>query len=191
MGCDIHAYTEWFDANTGNWYPGEPWLRGPHETDVPYELQEWCSDRHYNLFGWLADVRNGTWGEPLPYVPPRGLPSDCCIEIFEAYHDHSQSWISYSELWERWLMERNIMIKMSGTFHPTPEWLALPERERPAPTAYGSAGWSHEGEIKRHSWYESVEDLIGEYVNRIIDHMQRVLAENETDQVRMVFWFDS
>lgn len=66
MGCDIHAV---FQAKRGG-----AWV------DVPSSFEE---NRHYMLFAWLANVRNGygfagvlTHDPLLPISDPRGLPSD-------------------------------------------------------------------------------------------------------------------
>lgn len=66
MGCDIHAV---FQAKKdGKWQ------------DVP---STWDQGRHYFLFSWLADVRNGfgfagvpTYTPIKPIAMPRGLPED-------------------------------------------------------------------------------------------------------------------
>lgn len=66
MGCDIHGV---FQAKKdGKWQ------------DV---ASTWDQDRHYFLFSWLADVRNGfgfagvpTYTPIKPIAAPRGLPED-------------------------------------------------------------------------------------------------------------------
>lgn len=66
MGCDIHAV--WQARKDGKWVDVE---------------STWDQDRHYFLFSWLADVRNGHGFAGIPtYTPikpisqPRGLPDD-------------------------------------------------------------------------------------------------------------------
>lgn len=40
------------------------------------------SDRNYDAFGILANVRNGTWGQPTPFIDePRDLPDDMSAEL--------------------------------------------------------------------------------------------------------------
>lgn len=73
MGTDVHAI--WQAKKDGRWVDIE---------------SKWDQDRHYFLFAWLADVRNG-YGfagipthEPIqPIAPRRGLPAD-----FEGGEDH-------------------------------------------------------------------------------------------------------
>lgn len=70
MGTDIHTV---FQAKrNGKW------------EDIPSKFEE---NRHYFLFAWLADVRNGfgfagipTHTAILPISPPRGLPADFQID---------------------------------------------------------------------------------------------------------------
>jgi len=73
MGTDIHTIFQKKD--------GDKWV----DIDNPY-----TEDRHYLLFSWLADVRNGygfagvsTYIPITPISMPRGLPSD----FEDEYHD--------------------------------------------------------------------------------------------------------
>lgn len=62
MGTDIHTI---FQAKQNNeWY------------DIPHNYNE---QRHYSLFAWLADVRQGN-SYIKPISEPRGLPSDFQID---------------------------------------------------------------------------------------------------------------
>lgn len=91
MGCDIHAV---FQKQN----PDESW------TDIP--CSEWNQDRHYFLFAWLANVRNGfgfagvkTGNQIAPISEPRGLPED--FEVDDSYYqlgDHSHSWLTLQEI---------------------------------------------------------------------------------------------
>jgi len=69
MGTDIHAVVQ--AKKNGKW------------VDVP---SNWEQSRHYFLFAWLADVRNGRGfaGVPThtaitPIAEPRGLPEDFAV----------------------------------------------------------------------------------------------------------------
>lgn len=79
MGCDIHAVFQ--RRLEGEWI------------DVPSHFQE---DRHYMLFAWLANVRNGfgfagiPMHEPLtPISEPRGLPEG--FELGGKYGEEHQT----------------------------------------------------------------------------------------------------
>lgn len=75
MGCDIHGV--WQAKKEGKW------------VDI---ASEWEQNRHYYLFSWLANVRNGygfagvpTYSPVIPISKPRGLPEDFETEDSE-YH---------------------------------------------------------------------------------------------------------
>ena len=108
MGTDVHAV--WQAKKDGKWVDVE---------------STWDQDRHYVLFAWLADVRNGygfagiTTHDPIkPISKPRGTPPD-----FDAYKyegdtddapwlgDHSFSWLTADEILAA---ERPGTIKRSG-----------------------------------------------------------------------------
>lgn len=70
MGCDIHAI--WQAKKDGKWVDVE---------------STWEQDRHYFLFSWLANVRNGHGFAGIPtYTPikpisePRGYPDDFVVD---------------------------------------------------------------------------------------------------------------
>lgn len=70
MGCDVHGI--WQTKRDGKWVDVE---------------STWDQDRHYFLFSWLADVRNGhgfagipTYTPIKPIAQPRGYPADFEVE---------------------------------------------------------------------------------------------------------------
>jgi hypothetical protein len=70
MGTDVHAV--WQAKKGGKWAEVE---------------SKWEQDRHYLLFSWLANVRNGfgfagvpTYDAIKPIAMPRGYPSDFKVE---------------------------------------------------------------------------------------------------------------
>jgi hypothetical protein len=89
MGTDIHCV--WQKKNKDN-----SW------TDIQANYDE---DRHYYLFAWLADVRNGfgfagvRTHEPLvPIAEPRGLPADFQVDE-DYYHTASR------ETYPKWRLD--------------------------------------------------------------------------------------
>lgn len=120
MGCDIHMYGE--VRRQGRWQPLLParlvtWSKEDREAGK----QEWpalYSDRNYNVFGILANVRNGsgfagieTGAGFVPISDPRGLPEDLSDEYRAAiadeddskvprlwFGDHSETHLSLKEL---------------------------------------------------------------------------------------------
>lgn len=113
MGCDIHLYVErkvdgvWQSAD--QWEPNEYADEGEDGLEIPYQ-KRFYSGRNYDLFGILADVRNGrgfagvdTGDGYVPMDDPRGLPEDVSPQV-KADSDHwgsdghSHSWFTVSEL---------------------------------------------------------------------------------------------
>lgn len=93
MGTDVHASFHYRAKNdeTG----ADEWRFCEHN----YE-----GDRHYHLFSWLADVRNGygfagvpTGNAIKPLSEPRGLPDDCIFwpSPKTAYKYESPEWRNY------------------------------------------------------------------------------------------------
>lgn len=87
MGCDIHTCPEKRDAN-GTWV----------EVDMRPEV---FGGRDYDLFGFLADVRNYSAVDPI--AAGRGLPDDSPLATSEYWNTpfdeyHSVSWVALSEL---------------------------------------------------------------------------------------------
>jgi hypothetical protein len=91
MGTDVHAVIQVRSTNS------QPWKSVP--------LPGWDQGRHYFLFAWLADVRNGkgfagiVTGEAIrPLSAPRGIPPD-----FEMSEDtHPCSWVTARETFRRY-----------------------------------------------------------------------------------------
>lgn len=94
MGCDIHAV---FQAK-----------RNDKWADVP--SPKWDQDRHYFLFAWLANVRNGygfagvpTHTAITPISEPRGYPPDFDVDddehptTMEAIDPKRRGWMEDDE----------------------------------------------------------------------------------------------
>ena len=85
MGCDIHSYAERREG--GRW--------------VELPKMEPFGEQSYNVFGWLAGVRN--YSAVAPISEPRGLPADMSAATAKHYDDwrgaaHSESWLTVAEL---------------------------------------------------------------------------------------------
>ena len=120
MGTDIHGIMQ--AKKDGKW------------VDIPHNYDE---DRHYALFAWLGNVRNGfgfagiKTHEPLkPLSDRRGLPADFehvdyghqttadCLPEYERegfegtkwMGDHSYSWVSSEEI----LGSEHPLVKQTG-----------------------------------------------------------------------------
>lgn len=103
MGTDVHAV---FERKINHHEESSK------KSQWEFITSEWDQDRHYNLFSWLADVRNGfgfagtkTNDYIKPIFMPRGLPEDLknidynYIEYQgEWLGEHSHSWLLGSEI---------------------------------------------------------------------------------------------
>lgn len=110
MGCDIHFYVE--KRVDGKWVTADKWTEDKYELGamaVDHDDQ-FLTSRNYDLFGILANVRNGYGFAGTPtgagYVPmfaPRGVPNNASSEykaVVERYgaDGHSHSWASVAEI---------------------------------------------------------------------------------------------
>ncbi|EAF5380719.1 hypothetical protein C2890_14200 [Listeria monocytogenes] len=99
MGCDIHLMVEVKDRKTNQWT----------EYDVADGAIKFIG-RNYNLFGILANVRNGfgfahidTGDAFIPISNPRGVPKDASKSYLSFVEDwgtdgHSHSFLNLDEL---------------------------------------------------------------------------------------------
>jgi len=96
MGCDIHAHLEIKVKDEWMYY-------------APAYIERW-----YDLFAYMADVRN--YNEVEPISRPRGLPSDITqMTVLHRQEDgpdgYSDSWLSYPEICKAvdWVLEHQDM----------------------------------------------------------------------------------
>ncbi len=205
MGCDIHPYVEYF--KDGKWNPAEPWVLDDKYGDgektwrVPSHLQV-SNDRNYHWFSWLADVRNGTWGEVMPVLAePRGLPDDVNERIKDSSNrwdcdGHSHSYFTLEELRDGWNRDHDKGVTFHGAIdprNPSPElaeWLAKDPTKRGEPPCGYCAMGTH---CVPFEWHQKVKDIIGETYRVVNGYLWNVRFEfgvNESE-VRFVFWFDN
>lgn len=207
MGCDIHMYTEF--KRDGRWLPADAWQPDMRYGESPMRIPQHLRpphDRDYDFFGWLANVRNGTWGEPLPVAAePRGLPEDCCAIIRAESSEwgcdgHSHSWLTLAELKTAWGATKEHRIQFSGALNhlnASPElqaWLDSPEESRGKPPGgFGSSGSGPNGPLQQFVWYQVLGDELRESYNRLYDYLWNVRYEYgvKDEDVRCVFWFDN
>lgn len=114
MGCDIHLFVE--RVENGKWVSADRWTPNRYageegEPDIRIEYEDrFYTGRNYDLFGILADVRNGsgfagcdTGDGFVPISEPRGIPDDVSPEVAAessrwGEDGHSHSWLSVQEL---------------------------------------------------------------------------------------------
>jgi len=173
MGTDIHAIAQ--VKKNGKW------------EDI---RMEWEQNRHYLLFSWLADVRNGysfagvpTYKAITPITPPRGLPED-----FEMLDEaHPTTLITLSEHAQKYQEDKEHPTKWMGDHSHS--WLLASEiLQTPPPTQLWHCGvvpidffTTWDGHTPPKTWSGEIS---GE---RIIRAPTPVDVTEETTHVR-IFW---
>lgn len=86
MGCDIHLFVErlidgkWCHVPAPECWDNDKLELVASAAEVPSWARSWFSDRNYNLFSWLAGVRD--YGEKnTPLAKPRGVPGNASLEV--------------------------------------------------------------------------------------------------------------
>lgn len=99
MGCDIHMHVEYKDDRR----TGGVWANGNFysKDEDGYHLVEFHSNRNYELFAILADVRNYDHVKCIAY--PKGFPVDATEDVAFDYirwgiDAHSASYFTLKEL---------------------------------------------------------------------------------------------
>jgi hypothetical protein len=217
MGCDIHLHVEKkVDGQWNRWERTEvvTWPSGYRTAENYYGY----SGRNYDLFGMLADVRNGrgfagcdTGDGFKPISMPKGFPEDASYEV-EKDKDcwegdgHSHSYLTLSELlaydWEQKTKSRGIISE---------EQYQKFDREK-GPETY-SGGISGPGirvvsesdylalkangdlspDVRWHiqvEWGVTYKNEAGSFYTKTLPRLKE-LAEGDPESVRIVFWFDN
>lgn len=189
MGCDIHLYRE--KRVNGKWVSADEWSDGYGEgvKDVPYEKR--FTDRNYNLFAVLANVRTR---ETPPYqFQARGLPLALSPEVkaaFEMGGDHSESHLYLHELKELRALLAEETYLVSGMKNKdelarlqvsiatgNPDWGLL----------YPYCQGTNDPTQVRFAVEVPADFIVGDQLDRIIAS----LSDIGGDMQRIVFWFDS
>lgn len=222
MGCDIHCYAE--KKVNGKWEkisgifkyryynPERPttvdedgYVNNSEFDDHPY------SGRNYDLFGILADVRNGRGfagvktGEGFnPIAQPKGLPEDVSIEVQKESDrwdgdGHSHSYFTIKELLEfNWNQ-----LSMKQGWVDKKEYQSYLENGVPDSWCGGVIGpnvlhvpnsdilTEDLPSVKKYTsvqWGTTYRATVGETFFESIKKLQEFGADED---VRIVFWFDN
>lgn len=154
MGCDIHFYVERRDGD--KWITCDEWVPSEWDQSSLEVRKSFYKDRCYDLFGILADVRNGSGfagaktGEGfVPISAPRGLPNDLSPELqreADEGMDHTPSWLTLRELldydWTRTTTKRGL-ISACGLH----EWERWDRKRGYGPSSYCDAIYGQNVEI--------------------------------------------
>lgn len=192
MGCDIHLYTE--TLNTVNdvnaWRNVDLWEYDYY--DNKYTIHHAFSDRSYDCFAALADVRNRGHIEPLS--EPRGMPVDVCERTKEQFWEgdgHSASWATLQEIYE--YEAKHGKTKQSGMVSPAQAAIidtgGLPSEWCGATSdrSYVEREWTRD--------YSPVDRLIKAIEIRARDvfwlYDEKPIKKELAEKFRIVFFFDN
>lgn len=201
MGTDIFIYVE--VHRHGRWLLAEPleknpiWDGEPSEMGNEWKPRELFSDRVYELFAILANVRNPMRAvTPFEYIAePRGLPSDASRPLRE-WHNcwkddaFAESWLLVAELlafdWHGKEITRRGQVDAAAAHLFPPGRRGFPLAEWPAGLAITVADQSRAGVEVR--WTETYAEAVGtEFMTTTLDTLR---SYGDSKDVRVVFWFD-
>jgi hypothetical protein len=186
MGCDIYSHAEIKRQGSDTWekvgevFPlsdfDKEWRQKLGDDLYPGKSHEFTyepfSDRHYGLFGWLANVRNYSAVEPLSEA--RGFPDDASPEVRQDYEGwgvdaHTPSWLDARELlefdYEQVFEDRRVTRQIGPNM-----WHG------------GITGEPGEGEVVTY------KEFLGGELQRTLQVLRQLFDQGE---VRVVFWFDN
>jgi hypothetical protein len=135
MGCDIHLHVErraesgWEHvASPDNWSMLD--LEIKSEIAATWWRGRWFRDRNYELFAWLADVRN--YHQQIPLAPERGLPEGVSTETLSQYtlevvdtekeHEEDGEGRCLRSDAERWVAQESSVWLVPGKVISGPDW---------------------------------------------------------------------
>jgi hypothetical protein len=216
MGTDIHTYVE--VKKDDGWTVLTPLYTQEGDEDEIFE-RRWnhplnYNGRNYNLFAFLADVRNGygfagvSTHEPLKPITPkrRGVPEDMSEDLqreWEMYEGHSPSHLTLTELREG---DWDQPVNRTGLVD-SDNYTLLKEKGLPSSWCGGYSGPNISNEemekrIKsgdlddwpktRVYWSSTLRDNCSDFLEEFVPRLDELAEEHGgSDNVRIVFWFDS
>ena len=206
MGCDIHVFTECKSTKRGRegtWENTDHWqlnyLYGTDDDEREYDVVPVYEDRNYELFAYLADVRNN--GDIVSFDFDRGLPSDvsdATRNVYDAHkhYYHTPGWVTLRELKEA--ASKIKEINRQG-FVRNDQYERF-RRDGVTPTFWcQSVGDDYLEDYKFLQWTDEChcfDHLIEGIEKRKIEEFWLEYADEEKrnsrdDDIRIVFWFDS
>ncbi|KAL9657563.1 hypothetical protein ABK040_000990 [Willaertia magna] len=244
MGCDIHLYVEKYDEEKKEWTvmdnnhqpvhynnnkikkveetpnDNDESDEGEEDLEELYNLQWFYTDRNYDVFAILADVRNGfgfagcDTGDGFEIISePKGLPDDVSSivkQISEKWDcdGHSHSYLTLTELLEYdWI---NKVTKKRGYVNER-EYPNFKTSNRPSSYCGFVSGGSVRIVSNREmddlicgkkqketgaSYYTQVEWIVpykevAEGFYESLDELKKLVPKGKEDQIRIVFFFDN
>ena len=215
MGCDIHLVVQ--AKRKSVWEIVDP------PTDLDWhdkwdrESKRWFSDRNYDAFGILANVRNGRGfagtetGDafiPVAGTRQRGIPEGFPNDRVDDLGEHSFHWLTLRELvdYPHWDRRRvSLGVVRSAEVEKLRTGLNAPPEEYsggilgPGIRTLSEADWLRMGKpiddrtYVQVSWGETYAYSAGRLYTHLIPALRRWADDRQIayDRVRLVFGFDS
>lgn len=205
MGTDIHMFVEAKDAK-GNWQSMDSWDRELYEGDeTPYTYVTTgvYGGRNYTVFGFLADVRNGSGfagcdiGDPVRPFEVRGFPPDASAEVVDHWNnwgEHTPNYLTLGELlrypWDTTVVKHRGVI--TGDEKKRYEWMVENGRKKHF-IPHEWCGATNEPDQATVEWETPATETCAEFLSATLTKLSRIMFERGLgfEDVRIVFWFDS
>lgn len=210
MGCDIHVMTEYKRTFKGveYWFNCDNWRYNPFfgedEYEPELEIKPIYHDRNYELFSFLADVRN--YGGNQSFGFDRGIPEDA-NSITRKEHErwdndaHTPGYCTLKELKEA--AAGVATVRREGAVSKEQAERFRATGKTPDSWAQGVGAWK--GIAPQYA--DKFEWLVWEDENHCFDRLIAAIEERKRDvfwiwdekrddfskdsEIRIVFWFDN
>lgn len=203
MGCDIHVMVEArrFPGGSDKWFNVDDWRHNPYfgdEGEPAMHVKAIYSRRNYDLFSFLADVRN--YGDNPSFGFDRGFPEDADAHTAEEFASwgedaHTPGYATLAELKEK--VGTVSKIKRKGYVHK--EQIARFKETGQTPTSWcQGVGGPH---AKQYEWleWEAEVDCFSSLLSALEERKRDIFwifdpkdddGSNDSN-IRIVFWFDN
>lgn len=213
MGCDIHVMTEkkrtWSDGtiqwvNIDNWQFNEYYDKYNDEGEREFNVKSIFRDRNYELFAFLAGVRNYGGNECFGF--DRGFPEDACRITKKEYDSwdsdaHTPGYCTLKELKEavkgvqKIRREGAVTKEQADRYRETGE---TPDSWAQGIGFYFGIAPEYQDRFEWMVWEDEVscfDRLLQAIEQRKVDEFYWGHADrddgSEDDNIRIVFWFDN
>ena len=160
--------------------------------NVPYPDLRYTG-RNYNLFGFLAGVRN----QENQYFKPKGFPKNASKEIKKIFKSwgrdaHTPSYLTLAELKEIDWKDR--MIKVSGLKQKDEIKKLKKSLKTKNPNydlIYPYCQWTNQKNYESFEVSIPISYYFKDFYERVVDKIQYYDWDCKKEEIRIVFWFDN